>query len=193
VVVLLSDHGEEFFEHGRFLHTQLYEECLHVPLIIHVPGAETPRRLSEPVGLIDIAPTLLDLVGIESPAQFQGRSLRDILDGRAARVEVFAEKVHGNAENRLDEDAPRHMALYTRGLKGIMKTSLELYDLEDDPGEQHGQVGESIARAEILRRMGEITEDNNRRMRAFYPAGEAVRHPLTEQQIEQLKELGYVE
>lgn len=193
VVVLLSDHGEEFYEHGRFLHNQLYEECLRVPLIIRAPGLGSPGRVGEWVSLIDIAPTVLDLVGIEAPTSFRGRSLRGVIDGNDSRAEVFAEKIWETAENRLQESTPRHMALYSHGLKGIMKESLELYELGSDPGEQHDLGGDSPAAVKIVRRLNELTAENNRRMTSFYPNGDAAGHQLSEEEIEQLKALGYLE
>lgn len=192
-LVLLSDHGEEFFEHGRFLHSQLYEECLRVPLIIRAPGLPSPRRISEPVSLLDVAPTLLDLVGIETPVpEFQGTSLRGVIERTETRNEVFAEKVWGESENRLEESAPRHMALYTQGFKGIMKTSLELYDLRADPGEQHDLGVENTVGPGMVSRLKELTADNNRRMTLFYPNGEADGHRLTDSEIERLRALGYL-
>lgn len=81
-LVVTSDHGEEFLEHGRYLHTQLYPEHLRVPFLIRVPGV-TPRRVTTPVRSIDIAPTLLDLAGLEPLPEASGRSLVPWLRGVA--------------------------------------------------------------------------------------------------------------
>jgi hypothetical protein len=80
-VVITADHGEEFTDHGRLGHTQLYPECLRVPLIIIHPGLEPGLRLPGPVSSVDLTPTLLDLAGISSPGELAGSSLRPLLEG----------------------------------------------------------------------------------------------------------------
>ncbi|MGB5161359.1 MAG: sulfatase [Thermoanaerobaculia bacterium] len=79
-LVLTSDHGEEFREHGRMVHQQVYPETLRVPLIFLHPGLHKPRRVQSLVESIDIAPTLLDIAGLAIPQQ-SGRSLVDLLLG----------------------------------------------------------------------------------------------------------------
>ncbi|MEM1203819.1 MAG: sulfatase [Acidobacteriota bacterium] len=78
-LVLTSDHGEEFLEHGRLLHTQVYPEGLHVPLLVLHPDA-APRRIEAPVRIIDIAPTLWGLAGLDG-VETTGRSLVTYLAG----------------------------------------------------------------------------------------------------------------
>jgi len=81
LVVFLSDHGEQFFEHGLWGHGRsLYEEELHVPLIFSLPGVvPAGGRTGQPVQLVDIVPTVLDLVGIEPPQLQHGRSLLPLI------------------------------------------------------------------------------------------------------------------
>ncbi len=79
-VVLTSDHGEEFLEHGKMVHEQIYRETLHVPLLVLHPDLP-PGRIASVVESIDIAPTLLDLAGISFPAQVSGRTLVPQLRG----------------------------------------------------------------------------------------------------------------
>jgi arylsulfatase A-like enzyme len=84
VVVLLSDHGEEFFEHRGFLHDNLFQEVLHVPLMIRFPGGSgplAPRRVEEVVRLVDLAPTILEHLQLPIPAHVQGASLLPVLKG----------------------------------------------------------------------------------------------------------------
>jgi arylsulfatase len=82
VLVLTADHGEEFLDHGGVGHGQtLYEEVLHVPLLI--VGPETPAtRVPDPVETVDILPTLLELTGQEIPEGLPGRPLRPLWEGR---------------------------------------------------------------------------------------------------------------
>jgi len=75
IVVVTSDHGEEFREHGGFGHKQVYEECLRVPLMIRVPGGPRGLRRPDPVQLVDLMPTLLDQLGLEGPDSMVGRAL----------------------------------------------------------------------------------------------------------------------
>jgi arylsulfatase A-like enzyme len=83
-VVLLSDHGEEFGEHGRYQHGgSVYEESLRVPLVFVGPGIVAARH-ETPVSLIDVAPTLIEALGIPVPAQIDGRSLAGVLRGVSA-------------------------------------------------------------------------------------------------------------
>ncbi|MCY2961728.1 MAG: sulfatase [Planctomycetota bacterium] len=79
IVVLTSDHGEEFGEHGSWEHGHThFDELLHVPLVIRAPGLP-PRGVDEPVGLMDVAPTVCALAGLAPPPSFRGRDLASAL------------------------------------------------------------------------------------------------------------------
>jgi arylsulfatase len=87
LVVLTSDHGEELNERGHFGHAySLFDELVRVPLILRIPG-EAPRVVPQPVSLLDVSPTLLELVGARAPEGMLGSSLMRGLEGRT----VFAE------------------------------------------------------------------------------------------------------
>jgi arylsulfatase A-like enzyme len=82
LVVLTASHGEALFEHGRGLHQDLQRECTAVPLIVRPPGGVEPRSLTRLVALSDVAPTVLDLVGLSrAPAEMQGRSIAELVRG----------------------------------------------------------------------------------------------------------------
>jgi arylsulfatase A-like enzyme len=82
IVVVLSDHGEEFKEHGSMLHWQThFMPNLHVPLFFFIPGRQ-PQIVDEPVELIDVLPTVLDLLGLPPHPEAMGRSLVPLMDGR---------------------------------------------------------------------------------------------------------------
>lgn len=87
VIIVTSDHGEAFFEHGRLGHRHtLYENEVKIPLIVSCPGRiERGARVDEPAWICDIAPTLLDILEIDFAPGMQGRSLRPWLDGTAPR------------------------------------------------------------------------------------------------------------
>jgi arylsulfatase A-like enzyme len=81
MVVLTSDHGESLGEHGEGTHGFfLYESTLRIPLLIRNPGGEQGRRMRDMVRIIDIAPTSLDGLGVEMPADLEGRSLRPLIE-----------------------------------------------------------------------------------------------------------------
>jgi hypothetical protein len=81
IIVLVGVHGEEFFEHGGAGHDRtLYEESIRVPLIMHAPAVLEPGRVTTPVDLLDLAPTLADLVGATAPDIWQGESLLPLGD-----------------------------------------------------------------------------------------------------------------
>lgn len=77
-IIITSDHGEEFLEHGRLAHEQVYNECLHVPLIAVGPGL-APGRIRDLVMSIDITPTVLGLFGISSSQPMTGQDLGSAL------------------------------------------------------------------------------------------------------------------
>ena len=91
-VLIFADHGEGNGEHGFKWHGQhIYSEVMHVPLIIRVPGLPS-RRISVPVALIDLAPTIVELAGATVPESFEGRSLLPALMGRdLSEIPIFGQ------------------------------------------------------------------------------------------------------
>jgi arylsulfatase A-like enzyme len=89
VVILAADHGEAFTEHGLFWHANsLYDEELHVPLLVRGPGIKM-QRIEAPVSLLDLAPTILDLAEAKKPKAFSGTSLIDSLYGASVPKHVL--------------------------------------------------------------------------------------------------------
>jgi arylsulfatase len=108
LVVFTADHGEAFLEHGRFLHDDLHAETLHVPLVLRLPGRlPAGRRVAEPVRLVDVMPTILDLLGVPGPPGMQGRSLAALARGDAdpgeapAVASEFSSPAHGRVYEAL--------------------------------------------------------------------------------------------
>ncbi|MBU1201544.1 MAG: sulfatase-like hydrolase/transferase [Nanoarchaeota archaeon] len=127
IIIFTADHGEEFLEHNEFLHWKLYNEILHVPLIIRLPGVES-KKINNYVGLVDIVPTLLDFLGIFSLSQFQGVSLKPMIFGykEAPRI-VFSESVQNYRYSVISGDWK-----YISRKDGVV----ELYNITDDFYEQ---------------------------------------------------------
>jgi arylsulfatase A-like enzyme len=95
-IILLSDHGEEFWEHGDTLHWRLFRESLHVPLLLKFPGAaHAGMRIAAPVRLFDIMPTLLECLKIETDTALQAVSLMPLIhetSGYAPRIVSFSDR-----------------------------------------------------------------------------------------------------
>jgi hypothetical protein len=92
-VILTADHGEEFREHGRLVHTQIYPECLHIPLIVVHPAQTHELRIGRLAQTVDYAPTLYDLAGIAPPPGLSGESLKPLFSDPQHKMsgEAYAE------------------------------------------------------------------------------------------------------
>ncbi len=143
-LAVTADHGEEFLEHeGRFHPPlRLSEELVHVPLLVRVPDGGG-RIVEQSLSLIDLAPTLLDILGTPAPADFRGRSCWSQLAENAAwERTVVTECVKGctnpfRPENRV---GPRILAVRKGHHKLVVDfetSGEELFDLEADPREEN--------------------------------------------------------
>jgi hypothetical protein len=145
LVILFSDHGESLGDHGEASHGYfIYESTLHVPLLIHWPGAATPlpARVDTPAALIDVAPTILDVLHIPAPPSFVGHSLLD----RNPRP-VVAESTH--AHDAFGWSPLRSIRM--DGYKFIDAPKPELYRLAADPGEQTNLAAREPGRVQSMR------------------------------------------
>lgn len=141
VLVVTSDHGEGFGEHGTMHHgRRLYDELLRVPLFVSGPGFPAGRVVDAPCSLLDVVPTALELVGLPPAAGLAGTSLLGLVAGGAG-APALAEERRTGAETGGDDDAlltavrdARHKWVRTLDLKSGT-ASEELYDLAADPGE----------------------------------------------------------
>ena len=143
LIVLTSDHGEEFLEHGRLGHGRtLYEEQLRVPLLLH-HASLPPERRREPVSLIDVAPTLLELAGLEPPSELPGRSLRNLVP--RDRV-LFAESIRFGLAWRAARRGERKVVQLAeaggRAFFDLARDPREQQPLRDDP--TGGVLGDAL-------------------------------------------------
>lgn len=150
VVIFTSDHGEELFDHGSVGHGHtLFEELVHIPLLIRMPhGRERARRIDDEVGLVDILPTLCDLLQTDCPAGIQGTSLAPLLFGKAlssAREVVISEF-----------PAEQEVALRNGRFKAIFhRFDMALYDMLADPEETRDRsAAYPIARQAMIDLLG---------------------------------------
>jgi arylsulfatase A-like enzyme len=160
LVVVTADHGEELFDHGGFGHGfTLHREVVDVPLLIRLPGGEGGgTRVAEPVSLVDVAPTLLDrlgLLGAQPDGRFgDGVSLAPLLrGGKIERDAPMVAQLERGKQGKafLLEQWPLRLILTERDYAG-REDVLELFDLEKDPDERHDLLAGDAARAAELRR-----------------------------------------
>ena len=154
IIIYMSDHGEMLGDHGLLLKgCRFYEGLARVPLMISWRGQIAPQISDALVELVDIAPTLYDLLGMDIPAWTQGRSLAGGLRSQAREHRQFARCEHYAAIQHRDQTRAtmyrdRRWKLVVYHNKGIC----ELYDLEADPWE-HNDLSEDPACAEVKWRL----------------------------------------
>ncbi len=181
IVALVSDHGEEFLEHGHIKHCRgIWANLSHVPMVLWIPGVAGGRRADAAVENIDLVPTLLDYLEVD-PAlyPFDGSSLRPLIDG-SQPSEPFAFAYQGRY--RAAADARHHLIL------DGAEHSTTLYDVVSDPSEQHDLYAPGHPAVEAL------SAALNRWMEA---TGQLARFgedlAAAQAQEDQLRALGYLE
>jgi hypothetical protein len=146
LLIVSSDHGEAFGEHGLHAHNKpLYEVMVHVPLIVEGPGLE-PRTVSSRVSMMDIGSTVLDVFGVPTPGYFMGESLVPLLTGEKAKKHRPIFMSGPNSEALLFQD----------GIKVILRDRPrreEVYDIDEDPREEKNlrETPEGKERAALAR------------------------------------------
>ncbi len=133
IVIILADHGEQFYEHGHTSHHGVYEELIHIPMATSIPGSQAKgKRIDLLVSQVDIMPTILDYLGIAIPESCQGKSLKPLIEGRAEEMNqfIFAEYTGGAIPDCFAVRSARYK-LYTNS-----SDELFAYDLLKDPKEQ---------------------------------------------------------
>ncbi len=136
LIVMTSDHGEGRQEHREMTHAFLaYDTTIHVPLIFKVPGKGGASRIAERAGTVDIVPTVLDLVGLEVPADLQGRSLVPLMDGGEGEGRNRRPYYSESMSPRLSHSSGELRAFFLGPWKYIFGPRPELFHLDDDPRE----------------------------------------------------------
>ncbi len=183
VLFVISDHGEELWDHGSAGHGHtVYQELVHVPMIAHMPGdAQSGRRIAQPVMLLDFAPTVLELTRGASLPQFRGRSFAPLLAGGA-------------------ESPGRRAVSRAKGLRTVIDLPYKLitgepggpllFRLDTDPGEHYSLAASEPERVDRMRAYLE---------KVYRHPAEADDSPSDEvsagddpKVLEQLRTLGYV-
>lgn len=147
IIVVTGDHGEGFGEHGVLRHGyHLYAAQTKVPIIMRVPGLPA-HHSKTPAGHVDIAPTLVNLVGGQPNPDMMGRSLVDVLGGAEAKRTVFQQlSFENNNEKRAGVDAQCHVIYNVSP-----ETSWEVYRIDRDPAEKEDLASDAGACADTRR------------------------------------------
>lgn len=203
LIILTSDHGEEFYDHGGWEHGHtLYDELLKVPLIIKLPESRFAKtRISTIVRLIDVMPTILDEQGISvSGLDLDGKSLVPVLRGKEVADRRF---VAYKADNILDSHVPQKLSVNEERNKLILNRSftaeqldffafpppepvpVELYDLSENPAENKNIVDE---KPRIASRLVQLIND----LYAKINEGKSEKADIDKELLEQLRALGYL-
>ena len=187
VVVMTSDHGEEFLDHGRTGHgLTLYDEQLHVPLMIRAPGL-APRQVTNAVGTIDMLPTVLELLELPPAENIEGRSLAAAMRGEALQDKYILFEMRGvrpEYKIRGVRDTRYKLLVSETG------ESQHLFDTDVDPAEKQNQVSE----------LGKIADAMNQTLKSLVQASTSLHSgesspetaEPTKEEVESLKALGYI-
>jgi len=144
LVIYTSDQGFSLGEHGFYNKQWMYENSLHQPLLVRYPGVIKAGTVhSSMVNHVDLAPTLLDFVGLPIPDDMQGYSLKPILEGKAEKVRDASYYHFYEHGKRLPEmigvRTERYKLIHYPGMEGTYQW--ELFDLQNDPDEMKNQYG----------------------------------------------------
>ncbi|MGQ9801526.1 MAG: sulfatase-like hydrolase/transferase [Candidatus Saccharicenans sp.] len=184
LVVIAGDHGEAFGEkveqgHGLFL----YEMSVRVPFIITGPGLPVGQVINQPVQLVDIMPTVLDLLGLQAPVDFDGQSLKPLLVGRKLKpADIYLESFFPRENYGWSE----LLGLISGDWKFIQSPNPELYNLKTDPGENNNLYTPDHRQAERLK------ERLEKIIREASGLG-TTRREMTPAEQERLRSLGYLQ
>lgn len=182
--VVIADHGEEFLDHGHWEHGRtLYDEQLRVPLMIKPPsGVGTPRRVAGPAGHVDLAPTILDALGVDyDPAEFDGMSLWPVLAGATDQSTGATSLSHLELS---DESLRSVVAGRWKLIEDLRRERKILFDVERDAAELDQLLQEEPLRAGVL-------SQERRRLERTLEAESAEELELDEETKKQLEALGY--
>ena len=192
VVVVTADHGEAFFEHDEMFHRGgLYDELTRIPCLIRVPGAAADV-VQDPVSLVDLGPTMLDLVGAPPLHGVQGRDLAGYWGSGIPRPGPEPVLAHDFRKRDYFEHAMVNGSVKLILRAGDGRPSPAVYDLAEDPGEQHdlwsrrSREAEQLD-AELARRVSDLRE---RLRETWVDRGDG---EFDSDVVEELRALGYLE
>ena len=190
LLIVTADHGEAFGEHeGIMRHAgKPYNEQIHVPLVMHMPGVlPEGRTIETPVQWLDLAPTILDAHGLTIPDSYLGQSLLPLIDGK---TETFKQRLI------VSRNQPDYVAILGRWKLFVHEDAEtpQLFDLEADPLEQRDVAAQHPEMVEqITQRLEKFRSRMATRAKAVQNAESAGRVELSTEEIDMLEALGYIE
>ncbi len=188
-LVITADHGEELFEHGKFEHGHRYEdEVTRVPLIIRPPGGRWKRgTLVKPAARhLDMAPTILEWFGQKPTPEMEGKSLMPLITGAetAHRPAYMTFNLSGTFSNAYDTGE-------LKLIESLDRKEAFMYDIVNDPNEMHRLGPEHPAFEKLRKTLRSIHDNYEKRVEKDYVEQKQV--PLSNDVLESLKSLGYIE
>ncbi len=203
LVIVLSDHGEEFWDHGWTAHGQsVYQELTHTLLMMWNPALlPKARRINEPVQLIDVMPTVLDLMGLKIPPLAEGQSLVPLARGQAFQrrgLVVSSRFAAVRPEGLVPENAVDSFAITDAHWKFIYRNKaakvgikkVELYDRSTDRTEQHDVSAQHPG--EVEKDIATLVQWINAQNKIRGIIGHTGVSQMDRSTIEQLRSLGYL-
>ncbi|MCP4606686.1 MAG: sulfatase-like hydrolase/transferase [Proteobacteria bacterium] len=185
LVIITADHGEEIFDHGRLGHRHsLYQELLHVPLVIRLPGKlRAGTVVDTPVSSVDILPTVLDLLNLPVPEDLLGVSLKPLIEGK----KIPPRPLYSEVRNR--KGVERCLFEYPWKLIYKYKTQeVELYNLKTDPKEKNNLALTEKSRVNAMqKRLFDWVDDTELRWKTTKVK------PLSKKELKQLQKMGYIQ
>jgi arylsulfatase A-like enzyme len=195
IVAFVGDHGEAlvehnyYFAHGRFP----YDDCMKVPMLIRPVGGGKHRRVREPVPAFALAPTLLEMVAVEPPAEMEAGSLLGVISGAHRAGYVFSESGYQLQFNLTVRDGRWKLTHIPNEIDRSLLTGseYELYNVRIDPGELNNLCDREPV---VARRLKEVLEDWSEPWihNGAYDLPREKKVHLDPETIEELRSLGYV-
>ncbi|MCP4654701.1 MAG: sulfatase-like hydrolase/transferase, partial [bacterium] len=199
LIAVISDHGEEFYEHGRLLHGHsVYGELTRVPLILRGPGVPAGVVVPQMVRTIDLMPTVLELSGLSLPEGIQGQSLVPLLQGDGGRfreqpaliTRVYPEQNMQLMDTQIFALAAGGWKLVEITERNTPEARYELYDLSTDPLDTEDLAAR---RPEVVERLqGQLARWRERAAAQRLAPAEEARDRLSAEALERLRALGYI-
>jgi len=199
LIIILSDHGENFEindkkqvpgEHG----VTLYDSEIQVPLIIGGTIDERNSRIiKDQVSLVDVAPTILDLLEIPMPADIRGISLKDLMEGtEKEKMLAYSEAIFSSDEKKAIRSVQYKLIKNLSSERNEIKTGFEFYNIAEDRNERKNIIKNNISiKNAFITRLDKIFNEINKRHKAL--TAKSVRAPSRNKDLEeQLKALGYL-
>lgn len=187
IIILTSDHGQDFMEHGTISHRDIYDVGIHVPLIVRAPYLlPNNKKIDTLVRSIDIFPTILDMLALleKNNLAIEGNSLLPVMLGQDIGKEHPVYSLGADSNNR------GRISLRTRNWKLIVtrnQNECELYNLKNDPGELINLVSIEKEQFKVLK------QELDNYIRQSKSPIQKTKVALDEETVQRLKSLGYLQ